>query len=481
MNYATADLRTFLQDAQSADLLLTIDKPVDVEKEVAALCSETVKPTVFTNLKGHEGFQLTDCLTRFRNTQALALGIPRGDPSLVLSSYLEKLAQGPGPTVTIDDAPNKEVIWTGTDVDLRHLPVPVPSEGLDFPHMRHGPLVHLKAEHFQVPTISGGLGVSKHPDGTLNTFFTMAKVVGRNKIQFFMFPGGHTERNVLAWAELGKRCPFALVIGCHPIYELGAVYTGPHAGFSELNLVSSLLGDAVPMVKCESIDLEVPALSEIVIEGEIHGERKPYFHGSAHTDTYTPIVSLEPSFHVSAITMRKNPIYRHIQPNRFTEHHSFGDFMVMAPMLQTLRAKQLPVKDVHLPLHSCGNCAVIQMTPNNKMEVREAMLTAMANPIAPRLAIIVDDDINIYDFNDVLYALSIRTHGTDDVEGFNGVRALAEPLTILIKGPKDIEMRPNNRWAIDATKPALDEPEHRLEWSRLRARGEGKVKLADFI
>ncbi len=100
---------------------------------------------------------------------------------------------------------------------------------------------------------------------------------------------------------------------------------------------------------------------------------------------------------------------------------------------------------------------------------------------APRLAIIVDDDIDIYDIKDVLYALSIRAHGTDDVEGFNGVRALAEPLTILIKGPKDIEMLPNNRWAIDATKPAFDEPEHRLEWARLRARGEGKVKLADFL
>ena len=98
--------------------------------------------------------------------------------------------------------------------------------------------------------------------------------------------------------------------------------------------------------------------------------------------------------------------------------------MVMAPMLQMLRAKQLPVNDIHMPLQACGNCAFIQMTRNNKMEVREAMQTAMANPIAPRLAIIVDDDIDIYDVKDVLYA-----------------------------------------------------PKHRLEWARLRARREGRSSL----
>ena len=165
-----------------------------------------------------------------------------------------------------------------------------------------------------------------------------------------------------------------------------------------MSVVHRVLGSCVELVRKRvaivpisvvlAVGGAVPAMSEIVVEGKINGKRKPYFHASSHTDTHTPIVSLEPSFKVSAITMRKNPIYRHIQPNRFTEHHSFGDFMVMAPMLQMLRANLLPVNDVHMPLHSCGNCGIIQMTSNNKMEVREAMQTATANPNAPRLSTI---------------------------------------------------------------------------------------------
>jgi hypothetical protein len=67
------------------------------------------------------------------------------------------------------------------------------------------------------------------------------------------------------------------------------------------------------------------------------------------------------------------------------------------------------------------------------------------------------------------------------VEGFNGTRGLPEPLTTLILSPDDIRPLPNNRWAIDATKPALSEHNRREEFVRLRARGEGKVKLADFV
>jgi len=273
----------------------------------------------------------------------------------------------------------------------------------------------------------------------------------------------------------------ALVIGCHPAYEFGAAYTGPHPGFSELNLISTILGEPVPTTKAETLDLEIPALAEIVIEGFIDPEKMPYIHASSHSDSYAPLISEEPFFDVTAITMRKNPIYRHIQPTRFTEHHSLAEFITIPPLFTMLQAKGLPVTDIHMPLHSCGNCAFIQMTANNPAEVREVMQTAMANPMAPRLSIVVDEDVDIYNTNDVLFALSIRANGIGSAEGFNGTRGLPEPLTTLIHSAQDIRSIPNNRWAIDATKPSLNEPERRLEFVRLQARGEGAVKLADFI
>lgn len=336
MNHDQSTLQSFLDEAKDAGEFLQIDKEVDIATEIAALCSETTQPTLFTNLKGYEGFQLADCLTRFRPTQALALGLPEGDPSNVIPGYLQKLTAGPGPTVDVDDAPIKEVIWTGDDIDLGRLPVPTPSEGADFPHLG------LEKSQFQFPVISSSMGVTRHPDGQLNTFFTMARIVGPNRIHFFMLPG-HTKANVDAWTERGEKCPMALIIGCHPVYEMGGCYTGPHEGFSELNIISALLGGApVPIIKAETLDLQIPAMAEIVIEGFIDPETQPYLHASSHSDSYAPIISMEPFFDVTAITMRKNPIYRHIQPNRFTEHHSLAEFMSVPPLLMTLMGEDLP-------------------------------------------------------------------------------------------------------------------------------------------
>ncbi len=145
-----------------------------------------------------------------------------------------------------------------------------------------------------------------------------------------MLPG-HTARNVQSWQERGERCPMALVIGCHPAYEIGGAYTGPHPGFSELDLIAGVIGGPVPTTRAETLDMQVPALAEIVIEGFIDPGKAPYLHTSSHSDSYAPILSDEPFFDVTAITMRKNPIYRHIQPNRFTEHHALAEFIVVPP------------------------------------------------------------------------------------------------------------------------------------------------------
>jgi len=469
-----ADLRSFLAEADAAGLTLQIDKPVDVATEIGALCSETVRPTVFSNLRGFDGFQLTDCLIRFRETQALALGLDRSDPAAVLTGYLGILARGPGELCTVDEAPIKDVIWRDRDADLRKLPIPVPSEGLDIPHLG------LSEADFHVPTISGGMAITSHPDGGQNTFYSMAKVIDATRIHFFMLPG-HTSRNIAAWSAKGERCPMAFVIGCHPAYEIGASYTGPHEGFSELHLISTILGEPVPVIQAETVDLQVPAMAEIVIEGTIDPDKARYLHMSSHTDTFSPIFSKEPFFDVTAITMRAAPIYRHIQPNRFTDHHSLSEFIVAMPLLKALRDKGLPVRDVHIPLRSCVNCAIIQMSASNPAEVREAMLTGLSNPICPRLTIVVDEDIDIYNVEDVLYAVSIRTDPGQDLATFNGVRGYPEPLVTRINSPDDISVTANNRWAIDATKPSLSEPHRRLEMHRLRARGEHAVKLADFM
>jgi len=93
-----------------------------------------------------------------------------------------------------------------------------------------------------------------------------------------------------------------------------------------------LLGEPLPLIPAETAPLNVPAYAEIIIEGWIDPKREPYLHLSSHMDTHAPIFSNEPFVEVTAITMRKNPIYRHIQPTMFTEHHALSEFAA-APLL----------------------------------------------------------------------------------------------------------------------------------------------------
>ena len=90
--HSTEDLRSFFDTAASAGLSLHITKPVDVRNQVASLCSHTMQPTLFENLKGFEGFRLADCLSRTRTTQALTLGI-ENRPETVIPTYLQRLSK----------------------------------------------------------------------------------------------------------------------------------------------------------------------------------------------------------------------------------------------------------------------------------------------------------------------------------------------------------------------------------------------------
>ena len=275
----------------------------------------------------------------------------------------------------------------------------------------------------------------------------------------------------------------ALVIGPHPALELAAVYTGPHPGYSELELGARLTGEPVRLVSCETVDLQVPADAELVIEGFIDPETAPYVHTSSHTDTHAPIVSNEPFFDVSAITLRRDPIYRHIQPTRFTDHHAICEFIVAPMLFNVLRGKQLNVHDVAVPLQSCINCGVIQMTPAAREEVREALYTGMTNPFFPRLTLAVDEDVDILDAKDLLYAMAIRVDPARDILTVDGVRSInLEPLGRPIPGvPLETMLRAGSRYGIDATRPPLCEPEQRAAFERLRPRGDGAVRLEDFL
>lgn len=143
---------------------------------------------------------------------------------------------------------------------------------------------------------------------------------------------------------------------------------------------------------------------------------------------------------------------------------------------------RLPVHDVAVPMRSCINAAFIQMSPNCREEVRDTLLTGMSLPFMPRLTVAVDEDVDLQNPEDLLYPLAIRVDPTTDIITLEQTRSFdLEPQTELIPGLEQSKLRSGSRWAIDATKPPLGEPEKRKYFERLKARGEGKVSLSDFL
>lgn len=473
MDYCRADLRSYLEEVEKQDAVDRVSKAVDLYTELPALCSEARRPILFDNIEGYPDWRLADALLTNREHQAIAL---RSTPERVIQDYADCMLKGPGQLVTIDTGPVKEIIWQGRDADLTKLPAVTPSEGIEVPHL------NLQPADFHIPTISGAIIITKERGTDLqNCSFSMVQVAEAQRGQCYLF-SSHTWRNIESYQSHQEPIPMAMVIGCHPAYELAAVYTGPHPGYSELNMAATLLGEAVPLVPCETIDLQVPAYAEIVIEGHLEPTPGPYIHTSAHTDTHSPIIGEEIFFNVTAISMRKQPIYRHIQPTRFTDHHSICEFYIAPLLYNTLRSKGINVHDVRVPMRSSINCAVIQMTANCREEVREALHTGLSMPFLPRMIIAVDEDVNIHNTDDLLYALAIRTDPAKDTILMEDVRSFdLEPLGEMIPGLERTKLRSGSRWGIDATKPPLNNPERRIQFERLRARGEGKVSLKDFV
>ncbi len=408
-----------------------------------------------------------------RKHQAIALNTT---PDRVIQDYAERMLKGPGDIVEIKKGPVKEKIWLSQDADLTRLPAVTPSEGIDVPHLE------LKASDFHIPTISGAIIITKERGTDVqNCSFSMVQVAGPQRGQCYIL-SSHTWRNIESYRAHNEPIPMAMVIGCHPAYELAAVYTGPHPGYSELQLAATLLGQPIPVTRCETIDLQVPAYAELVIEGYFDPQAGPYIHTSAHTDTYSPIIGEEIFFGVTAISMREKPIYRHIQPTRFTDHHGICEFYIAPLLYNTLRSKGINVHDVAVPMHSSINCAAIQMTASCREEVRDAILTGLAMPFLPRMIIAVDKDVDIQDTDELIYALSVRADPAKGIIVMEDLRSFdLEPLGELISGLENTKLRSAARWGIDATKPPLNNPERRIQFERLRARGEGKVTLKDFI
>lgn len=293
----------------------------------------------------------------------------------------------------VRSAPCQEVVLTGNQVDLAQLPIQTcwPNE--------------------PAPLITWPLVITKGSKGHNVGIYRM-QVIGKNKLimRWLKHRGGaehHREQGKKAKEPL----PAAVVIGTDPATILSGVMPLPE-NMSELKFSGLIREKAIELVKCRTTDMEVPANAEIILEGHVslddYAEEGPF---GDHTGYYNE-KEFFPVFTVSAITMRKKPIYMTTYTGKPPDEPSIlGETLneVFTPIIK----KQFPeIIDFYLPPEGCSyRIAVVSMKksfPGHAKRVMMGIWSYLKQFIYTKIIIVVDENINCRNWEEVMWAISTK-------------------------------------------------------------------------
>jgi 4-hydroxy-3-polyprenylbenzoate decarboxylase len=427
-----ASLRDFIARLEGAGKLVRVKTPVSPHLEMTEiqtrLLAEQGPAVLFENVVRRDGgrYAMPVLVNLFGTVERVAWGMDREPGQLrEIGETLAFLKQPEPPggwrealdmlpllkTVmamkpkTVGGAPCQDIVLTGNDIDLAALPI----QGCwpDEP----------------APLITWPLVVTKGPGERREDAFNLGiyrmQVTGRDTtlMRWLKHRGGaqHHQR----WkAAKREPLPAAAVIGADPATILAAVTPVPDT-LSEYQFAGLLRGRKVELVDCKTIPLKVPAQAEIVIEGHVsldeYGDEGPY---GDHTGYYNAVESF-PVFRVSAITMRRDPIYLSTFTGRPPDEPSvLGEALneVFIPLL----TQQFPeIVDFWLPPEGCSyRIAVVSIKkayPGHAKRVMLGIWSFLRQFIYTKFVIVVDDDIDARDWKDVMWAISTRMDPVRDI------------------------------------------------------------------
>ena len=247
------DLRSFMDrlEGEGPEELLHIRKPVRAEHDVTSLLMELEfsgrYPTLFVHeVQGYSMPVITN-LHATRSRLAMALDVDAND---LVEEYRRRESHPMAPEL-VKDGPVKEVMRTGADVDLGEIPL---------------------LTHFDIstaPYVTAGIVVARDPvSGVRNLSFNRAMMVERNRLRMHLAPGMHLRRCQRNAEERGEPLDIAFIVGVHPAFAIGALSLAAF-DVDEYDVIGGMMEQPVPLVRCETVPIEVPAHAEMVLEGRI--------------------------------------------------------------------------------------------------------------------------------------------------------------------------------------------------------------------
>lgn len=416
------DMRELLNWLEAKGEVAHVSREVDREYELSAVARQIHrkygKTVLFEKVKGSKMPVVSYVLN---SREAIAQALNMTTEKMV--HQWSKREEQQFPYKVVPGGPVNEVIQE--EPDLYELPLCVHSDGNNGPY------------------ITGGVLIAKDPgQGIINASFNRCQLAGKDKLRIRMMPPQHLGVLFEAYEVQDKPLEVAIVIGASPAVMYSGASKVP-IDRDELEFAGALANQQVEVTPCQTLDLLVPAHAEVVIEGHVvphvREDEGPF---GEFTDSYVPVMQNH-VFQVTAITHRKDAIWHDIFAGGEEDIRLLG-LPIESEIFNHIRKFANPedILDVVAAPFVFGS--FIKLKKRTEQQPKNILLSALAAYSWTQFVVVVDDDVNIHDPNDVLWAIQTRCCPEHDVMVIPGVSSYTR---------EDVKDENIGKFGIDATAP----------------------------
>jgi 4-hydroxy-3-polyprenylbenzoate decarboxylase len=416
------DFQQHLADLEAAGLLTRIDRPINKDTELIPLVrwqfiggvpEDERRAFLFTHVVDSKGRRydmpvVVGALASSPEIYAMGMGRPVAE---IGEAWMRAMAQ-PIPPVLTNDAPCQEVVVTGAELrteGLKRLPVPVSTPGFD-----------------AAPYLTATLCVSKDPESGVQNFGTYRvalKAADRAVVRMVAreATGAGGFLHWLKYRARGEKMPIAVVVGAAPI----VMFTGPQklaVDMDEMGVAGGAAGAPIRMARCRTVDLDVPADAEIVVEGVIHPDLLEPEAPFGESNGYVALEAYNMPIEVTAITCKRKPVFTQIISQVTPSESSVIKKVAYEPLFLAHLKQQLGVKGIlrvvmHERLTNLRPVIFLQFAAGTAgTEVWRGLNGAASlQSNCGKIVIAVSEDIDPTSMDAVLWSLAYRTNPIEDM------------------------------------------------------------------